>query len=193
MHPQAWKSFDDAYQATIGTLGRPVYYYRVETFDLQNKPSKEDAITFLRYFVTLETARLKRLKDEHLDALAAADRAEAPRRAMFDAGPAAALRLRYEMHLDRTLRADVAELLKYKKAEAKGDLPPVDPAQVEARQAVHAAKAEAEPAADFYEAFVRNEPSAALRPVGGPRRDGRNGPSGARLSPRPDHISLIGD
>ncbi len=164
LHPQAWKSFDDAYQATIGTLGRPVYYYRVETFDFHCKPSKEDAIEFLRHFVTLETTRLRKLKAEHLDALAAADRAEAPLRAMFDAGPGAALRLRYEIHLDRTLRADVAELLKYKKAEAKGEIVPVDPAQVAAWQTVTVEQRRAEPAGDFYETFVRNEPSA--RPCG---------------------------
>lgn len=174
LHPQAWNCYDDAYQATIGSLGRPVYYYRMETIEYLHKPSKEDAIQFLQHFVPMETERLQKLKAERLDPIAAAGRIEAPTRVLFDGGPDAALRLRYEIHLDRTLRADVAELLKFKKAEkasAEGE-PPVraTASQVETGQDVQADSAgesAGESAAHaYFEQLVRNEPSAqaVLRP-----------------------------
>jgi hypothetical protein len=58
------------------------------------------------------------LKYQTLDARAEADRADAPLRVLFDAGPETALRLRYEAHLDRTLRSSVSELGKDRKASA---------------------------------------------------------------------------
>jgi hypothetical protein len=160
LHPQAWKTYDDAYQATIGSLGRPTYYYRLETIEFLHKPSKEDAILFLKHFIPLETERLKKLKAEHLDPIAAAGRSEAPARFLFGGGPDAALRLRYEIHLDRTLRADVAELMKMKKASQKAEKVPEAPPQVEAPPVVAAEAAGESAAHAYFEQLVQNEPNA---------------------------------
>ena len=107
---------DEAYQETVAKKGLSVYFYRTILQAENPFPTPLAGYTALKALVKAELERLTARKRDVLDARADADRAEAPLRAFFDAGPAAALRLRYETHLDRTLRSAILELNKARRA-----------------------------------------------------------------------------
>lgn len=115
VHPEAWDLWDDCFQATLATEGRPVYRLRVDQMRQRRLPDKARAIAALWALHDAEVARLKALKANRLDARAAADRDEAADRALLDESPAATLRLRYEAAAERALHRSLGEFAKLRK------------------------------------------------------------------------------
>ena len=119
LHPEAWNDWDDYHQATLGNEARATYYWRVE-FHAEDRPAtREAALEALWKVVRTEMERLARMKVLQLDARAELDRTEAVERALFDDGPSAALRLRYEMAATRTLHQSLAAYTKLREAGDK--------------------------------------------------------------------------
>ena len=159
-HIKAWDTFEDCFQAKLGVIGRPMYKEQVAHMNEQvrkrffptNDP--EAAFDWLDNLVTREIDRLTKLKAEVLQPIADADRADAVKRAMFDASPAGLAATRYEGALTRELHRSLNDLMKQRKCD--NDFGPEFDAEIEVETAPEAAP-EAPPAAP--EPVVpRNEP-----------------------------------
>ena len=118
LHPEPWKFWVDAQQATLGLESRkPVYQWRTQGWE-EHLPTRPVALAKLECIAATELARLRQLKAEILDPQAEADRAEAPLRALLEVDAESVACQRYEGQLDRSLRGSVAELTKLRKASA---------------------------------------------------------------------------
>jgi hypothetical protein len=137
--------------------GRPLDQTRLKSWQEKLPTFAKDALATLQSLISTETTRLRALKSEYLDALAAIDRANAVSRAHFDDSHAAVLSRRYETACERELRRAMSELC------------PPRPAQRGARQDAEAAAliqppqpsppaAVAPPVENEPEPPVRNEP-----------------------------------
>src|SRR5438270_7324130 len=165
-HIAPWEFFDDVMQARLGIEERPAYFERVNFLAKGLKQITEaGGEAGLRAFMEAEVARLKALReDPALAARAAADRAEAAARSLFDDGPPLALRLRYEAQAERSLYKSLSELTKLREAAPSRPAPrPVaQPAPAPESPAVG-------PNKSLQEAKLRNEPAVEpARPASPP-------------------------
>jgi hypothetical protein len=116
LHLKRWELNDDCIQATLNLKGHPIYLPRVQHLESRGPATPELACEELRAIAEAEVARLEHLKATVVGPLAAIDRAEAPARAAFIAGPEGASRLRYEGANDRGLHRALTEFMKLRKA-----------------------------------------------------------------------------
>jgi hypothetical protein len=102
-----WKSFD---YPRMADPGRPLAHERIEALQKTMPRFAKDALASLQAVISAETTRLRALKSEYLDTLAAIDRANAVSRAHFDDSHSAVLSRRYETACERELRRAMSEL-----------------------------------------------------------------------------------
>ncbi len=100
---------------------------RVDALRDEVPETVEEAQTTLRAIISSETARLRTLKSESLDAFAAFDRDAAVAASHFDDSSAAVLLRRYETACERELRRAVSDLSKVPTPVAPAEPAPVDP------------------------------------------------------------------
>jgi hypothetical protein len=173
LHPEPWKFWLDAQQATSGTESRhPVYQWRTQGWEEDRLPTKADALRTLKAIVANELTRLRALKTEVLDPQAEADRAEAPLRAMLEVDAATAGWQRYEVQLDRSLRGAVSELTKLRKATAAEEKAASERARRERRESQAALRG-----------FPSNRPGVQNEPIPAPVVTVSEGPQGVVMPP----------
>ncbi|MGE3820474.1 MAG: hypothetical protein AB7I30_13750 [Isosphaeraceae bacterium] len=169
LHPEAWDLWDECFQATLGTEGRPVYRYRVALFQ-GRKPGKDEALATLEGFVEAEVARLRALRDR-LDPTAERERVEAADRVEVEDAPRASPRVRYESAATRAMHVALAELARLRKARRESEEDSPKDVTPEPRPS----KRPADPPRNEPRAHPQNDPSPALpaRPSKGRRGVGR--------------------
>jgi hypothetical protein len=134
LHPNRWELNDDCIQATLNLKGHPIYLPRVKHLESRGPATPDLAWEELAAIIDAEVTRLEKLRATCFLPFAAIDRAEAPARAEFIAGPEGALRLRYEAAADRALRGALDEFMKLRKArlaEAVEEPEATEPARCE--------------------------------------------------------------
>jgi hypothetical protein len=118
----------------LNLKGHPIYDLRVNDLEKQGPATPELAWEELHAIAEAEVARLERLKATRYLPFSMIDRAEAPARAEFIAGPEGALRLRYEGAASRGLQQALNEFMKLRKArlaEAVEEPEATEPARCE--------------------------------------------------------------
>ncbi|MGE3818657.1 MAG: hypothetical protein AB7I30_04430 [Isosphaeraceae bacterium] len=190
LHPEAWDLWDDCFQATLATEGRPVYRIRVDRMRARQSPDKGAALAELWALHDTEVARLQALKADRLDARAAADRDEAAERALLDQTPLASLRIRYEAAAERALHRALGDFAKLRGARPERDEEPTTSPEVEVETRTEP-EIEVTPEPGPRGAAPRRRPGPADRPrrnepkpprppaTPTPRRSPRNAPGGA--------------
>ena len=129
LHIKPWEFWSECFQAKLGVTGRPMYKNQVYHMEGEVKkmffPTNDPEVAFdwIDNFVTSEITRLTKLKTEVLQPIADADRAEAVKRAMFDASPSGIAMTRYQGELTRQLHRSINDLMKQRKCDSDlGDL-----------------------------------------------------------------------
>ena len=182
-HIKPWDIYNECFQAKLGVIGRPMFKDQVYHMESQVKKrffptdNPEVALRWLDEMAGEEVARLTKLKNEVLQPIADADRAEAVRRAMFDASPAGIAMTRYQGALTRELSRSLNDLMKQRKCDNEfGDV--FEEVSDEKTPVATAPEPAAVVAAPVVE---RNEPipQVVVKPA-----VTKNGP---RLSPLPDN------
>jgi hypothetical protein len=127
LHPVPWGFWEECYQGRLGVEGKPMYIGQVEAIATRMPKDEEEALDLIWRVIDAETDRLEALKPLR-DAVAAADRAGAADRAMFDDGPSGALLRRYETACERELHRSIADLRKLRKEDERRGAEPAAPA-----------------------------------------------------------------
>ena len=120
-HETHWDFQEEAERGKMGVTGKPMYEVQVEALTDLIPKTRQDAYDRLFKLYETEVDRLDALKADFLDANAAADRAEAGARAMFDDTPSGVLFRRYEAQCEREFHRAVNDLKKLRKEAAKSE------------------------------------------------------------------------
>jgi len=122
--PERATLLDPSYQNKIAQGPRSMHFYRMFLVAESNFKTPEAGLAALNDLVQAQLDHLYALKNDGLDARAAADRADAPLRALFESNPEAEKMRRYEVHLERTLRNCISGILKLSREAQQSPAPP---------------------------------------------------------------------